>query len=42
MNGNSACANSNSFALGMVDDPQVATLPWMFRVHVPGWQAKNW
>lgn len=41
MNGNSSFSCGNSFALGAVDDPQVATLPWMFRVHVPGWQARS-
>jgi hypothetical protein len=27
----------NSNALAVMDDPEVATLPWVFRVLVPGW-----
>lgn len=34
-NGNSAYSNGNSYALG---DRKVRTLPWLFRVHVPGWR----
>ena len=35
-NGNSAYSNGNSFG----DDGLAATLPWLFRVHVPSWQAR--
>lgn len=38
MNGNSGMSCGNSF---LTEEQQVASLPWMFRVHVPGWQARS-
>ena len=37
-NGNSSYSNGNSFCLG-ADDRRARSLPWLFRVHVPGFQG---
>jgi hypothetical protein len=39
VNGNSAISNSNSFGLAAVDDGRVRSMPWLFRVGVPGFQC---
>ena len=36
INGNSACSNGNSFGMA---ERQAKTLPWLFRVHVPGMEC---
>jgi hypothetical protein len=38
-NGNSACSNGNSFGMTAADDPRVRSLPWLFRVGIPGFEA---
>jgi hypothetical protein len=38
-NNGSTYSNGNSFALGAVDDRVVRSLPWLFRVAVPGMVA---
>jgi hypothetical protein len=37
-NGNSAYSNGNSFFFG-AEDAKVRSLPWLFRVGIPGFQA---
>ena len=37
-NGNSAYCNSNSYCVA-ADDGLVRSLPWLFRVLVPGFEA---
>jgi hypothetical protein len=39
LNGNSSYGNGASICLAAADDPKVKSLPWLFRVLIPGYEG---